>query len=307
MSQRWFKGNLHTHSTNSDGDTDPPHVASWYGAHGYDFLVLSDHNHLTVLEDADDHPGDWPLLLPGEEVTLEVSGAPVHINGIGIRERIEPVLKESVVDTLQANVDAIGAAGGLASVNHPNFKWAFDDRQLGKIRGAWAFEVFNGHPHTNNLRAGGRPGTEDIWDRLLSKGMRIFGVATDDAHFFRGEFANDRSNPGRGWIMVEADSCANGPLLAAMAAGRFYSSTGVVIGELRNTIEEIAIEIDPRNDEKYSVTFVGASARELWRSEGASARYRPSRLDEYVRAVVRSSRGAAAWTQPVFVDGRSPA
>jgi hypothetical protein len=304
MPQRWFKGNLHTHSTNSDGDTDPPHVASWYGSHGYDFLVLSDHNHLTVLEDAADHPGEWPLLLPGEEVTLEVLGTPVHINGIGIRQRVEPVRKASVVDTLQANVDAIVAAGGLASVNHPNFKWAFDDRHLSQVRGAWAFEVFNGHPHTNNLRAGGRPGTEDIWDRLLSRGMRIFGVATDDAHFFRGEFGNDRANPGRGWIMVDAGACEAGPLLAAMAAGRFYSSTGVVIGELRNDSQEIVIEIDRRDDEQYSVTFVGAHARELWRSEGASARYRPSRLDEYVRAVVRSSRGASAWTQPVFVDGK---
>ena len=42
--KRWFKGNTHTHSLWSDGDAAPEHIADWYKSHGYDFLVLSDHN-----------------------------------------------------------------------------------------------------------------------------------------------------------------------------------------------------------------------------------------------------------------------
>lgn len=42
--QRWFKGNLHTHSLWSDGDDYPEMVAAWYKDHGYHFLALSDHN-----------------------------------------------------------------------------------------------------------------------------------------------------------------------------------------------------------------------------------------------------------------------
>ena len=38
---RWFKGNTHTHTTESDGDSSPEYVARWYKEHGYDFLVLS--------------------------------------------------------------------------------------------------------------------------------------------------------------------------------------------------------------------------------------------------------------------------
>jgi hypothetical protein len=41
---RWYKGNTHTHSLWSDGDGAPEHIADWYKSHGYDFLVLSDHN-----------------------------------------------------------------------------------------------------------------------------------------------------------------------------------------------------------------------------------------------------------------------
>ena len=44
---RWYKGNTHTHTTESDGDSPPEYVARWYRDHGYDFLVLSDHNVFT--------------------------------------------------------------------------------------------------------------------------------------------------------------------------------------------------------------------------------------------------------------------
>ena len=62
----WFKGNIHTHTTKSDGDADPEVVVKWFMEHGYDFLVLSDHNHRTIL----DHEVEGgPLMVPGEEVS----------------------------------------------------------------------------------------------------------------------------------------------------------------------------------------------------------------------------------------------
>ena len=44
---RWLKGNTHTHTTVSDGDTPPADVARWYKSREYAFLVLSDHNVFT--------------------------------------------------------------------------------------------------------------------------------------------------------------------------------------------------------------------------------------------------------------------
>ncbi len=42
--QRWFKGDLHTHSLWSDGDDYPEMIADWYKREGYHFLAMSDHN-----------------------------------------------------------------------------------------------------------------------------------------------------------------------------------------------------------------------------------------------------------------------
>ncbi len=45
--ERWWKGNLHTHSLWSDGDDYPEMIAAWYKQQGYHFLALSDHNVLS--------------------------------------------------------------------------------------------------------------------------------------------------------------------------------------------------------------------------------------------------------------------
>jgi hypothetical protein len=44
---QWYRGNTHTHTWWSDGDSAPEMVVKWYKDHGYHFLVLSDHNALS--------------------------------------------------------------------------------------------------------------------------------------------------------------------------------------------------------------------------------------------------------------------
>ncbi|MUP44324.1 histidinol-phosphatase [Gramella sp. BOM4] len=41
---KWYKGNLHTHSYWSDGDEFPEMIMKWYKNKGYDFVAVSDHN-----------------------------------------------------------------------------------------------------------------------------------------------------------------------------------------------------------------------------------------------------------------------
>lgn len=67
--KEWFKGNLHTHTNKSDGDESPEKVCEWFENHDYDFLVLSDHNHLTLLDYQNTGKSNL-LMIPGEEVTV---------------------------------------------------------------------------------------------------------------------------------------------------------------------------------------------------------------------------------------------
>lgn len=296
----WFKGNLHTHTTESDGDTAPDHVAEWYHEHGYQFLVLSDHNHLTILDSPPEEKARWPLLIPGEEVTALFEERPIHIGAIGIDHLVEPQTGESVVDTIQQNVDSIKRVSGLAAINHPNYKWAFDHREIAEVQGAWAMEVFNGHHAVNSFGGGGRRSTEAMWDWLLSRGMHIYGIATDDAHHFQREFGPRRSNPGRGWVMVDAQDLRAESLLESMSRGEFYCSTGVALGELHMGSREVVVEIQQESDFAYTTVFVGQNGRRLGEEHGLSARYTLGGGESYVRAEVHASNGERAWTQPLF-------
>ena len=69
--QRWYKGNTHTHTLNSDGDSTPDEVVRWYREHGYQFLVLTDHNYLTSVDGLNALHGaaEKFLVVRGEEVT----------------------------------------------------------------------------------------------------------------------------------------------------------------------------------------------------------------------------------------------
>ena len=169
-------------------------------------------------------------------------------------------------------------------------------------------EVFNGHPEAHNDGGGGKPSTAGIWDRLLSKGRRVWGIAVDDSHHYTGEFGPNRSNPGRGWVLVKADSLSQQALLDGMSNGDFYSSTGVTIGDMVSNPREIKIDIDPETSAgdgiqaRYITIFTGANGRLLHESTSNSPYYAPTRLDGYVRATIYSSRGTRAWTQPVFLD-----
>ena len=47
---RWYNGNTRTHTINNSGDSTPDEVVTWYRTHGYQFLVLTDHNFLTNID-----------------------------------------------------------------------------------------------------------------------------------------------------------------------------------------------------------------------------------------------------------------
>lgn len=297
----WFKGNTHTHTTESDGDSAPEFVAMWYKDHGYDFLVLSDHNTFTDPADLAHLSDGGFLLVPGEELTSSFGDRSVHVNGLNLRELVEPRDGSTLVETIQANVDAVRENQGVPHINHPNFRWSIGPGALADAEGYRLLEIFNGHPSVHNLGGGGWPGMEEVWDILLTRGKRIYGIAVDDAHHFQGEFSPDRVNPGRGWVVVRAPELSAASLMEALEEGRFYASTGVELEEVSASGTRLEIRVRPRGDFRYTTTFLGEGGRVLGTVHGAEAVFELSSPEAYVRARVEDSGGAMAWVQPVFV------
>jgi hypothetical protein len=300
---RWYKGNTHTHTLESDGDSSPEDVTRWYKDHGYQFLVLSDHNVLTkidVLSRQFAAPEQF-LLVPGEEVTDEFAKKPLHINGLNVDRLVEPRHGTSIGDTLQRNVDAIRDAHGVPHVNHPNFVWAIGADHLAALERYRLLEIFNGHPQVNNLGGGDAPGMEAVWDRLLRAGKRVYGIAVDDAHYFKRPWDALAPKPGQGWVYVHAPRLEPAALMAALEAGDFYASTGVELADYQADAAAITVRVRRAGDARYRLTLIDATGP-VETVEGESARFGLNGRRGYARVVVADSNGLRAWTQPRFLN-----
>ncbi len=303
----WYKGNTHTHTINNGGDSTADEVVRWYRTHGYQFLVLTDHNFLTRVDGLNAVHGaeEKFLVVQGEEVTSSAQNKPVHVNGLDVQRLVEAYNGETIGETLQRNIDNIRAASGVPHINHPNFGWAMTGEDLQTARNYKLFEIHNGHPTVNNEGGGGVPGLEEVWDRILTNGSIVYGMATDDAHTFKDPGNPLVSGPGRGWVMVRAPRLEAGALMSALERGDFYASTGVVLDEVNATAEGLGIKVHPEGVSKYRIQFIGRGGRVLSEVGEASASYTYAGDEGYVRAKIIESNGRVAWVQPVSVPRAS--
>lgn len=319
---RWYRGNTHTHTLNSDGDTPAAEVVRWYRTHGYHFLFVTDHEYITEVAPLNQlyaAPIRF-LTISGQEVTQRTADAAhpdgvrqAHVNALGITEVIRPlgernIANQSIASTYSRNIREIRRQNGIAQVNHPNFRWSVKLEEMAGLQDSTLLEIWNGHSDVNNLGGADSSGSaypshEAVWDSLLTRGKTIWGVADDDSHHFKPEDADnpDLTRPGRGWIMVRADTLTRDAIVNAIRRGDFYSTTGITLTKYTATRAAIELEIAPRADSRYRIEFVGRGGRVLHTATGLRARYAPKADDGYVRVRLSDSNGRHAWTQPVIL------
>ena len=304
----WFKGQLHTHTLNSDGDSTPDDVVRWYREHGYNFVAITDHNYLTSVDGLNAVHGadDRFLVVKGEEVTDRFGDKPIHVNGLDPAGFVKPPGGGSVVTMVQNMIDAIRSARGVPSINHPNYGWAMSADDLAQLERTRLFEVFNGHPLVNNLGGGGVPGLEETWDRILSSGKLLYGIAVDDAHYFKRPEDKTAPRPGFGWVYVRAARLEPRAIVNALERGDFYSSTGVELASIEASAQSLTVAVRPERQSKYRIQFIGRQGTLLDESTSSNATYTFTGDEGYVRAKVLDSNGKAAWVQPVPVGASAP-
>jgi hypothetical protein len=262
----WWRGNTHTHSNLSDGNSSPAAVAAQYLSLGYDFLVLTDHNKLS---DFAQYSSPGFLCINGEEIT---STSSMHVNGLGVTSLVP-------TGTYQAMVDGVNAQGVPATFNHPTWssKGAND---IYPVAGLKFMEIYNGLVDDQD---------EPIWDTVLSMGKQIYGVCSDDCHTLA-------SQSGKAWIVVRAPSLTQSDIFGAMNAGDFYASTGVVLNDYVAAADHITVDSQDGN----LIEFVGFQGAVLASVAGPYAEYQFTDSDPFVRARITNAAGKHAWTQPVF-------
>ncbi len=295
---RWWRGNLHTHSTLSDGRRSPEEVCRFYETQGYDFLSLTDH----FLEQY-----DWPLAdtrpfrsqtfttIIGAEIhpaqdRMEL-GAPWHIVAVGLPLDFAPSpLEETGPQLARRALDT----GAYVVAAHPQWH-TMTDRDLEALGPIHALEIFNASCADDNDTAE----SAYMLDLALGRGQRLTACATDDAHFVLG--TRDRA---AGWVMVKSETLEPDALIAALKAGHYYSSSGPEIHALDVVPGRcLSLRCSPAN----RVFLLGGPAKYTMLGEQGitEAEFDLSDWNQpYARVLVRDDAGRKAWTNPIwFEDG----
>ena len=296
------KGNLHTHSIESDGDASPEDVYRFYRDHGYQFVAITDHNHLV-----DPKTYAWLerprfKIVPGEEITMQAEGKEVHVNALCLSTKIPGGAFDTKKAALEHAIYGAAAQGAIALINHPNFGAALD---LGDLldggRHATLLEIWSGHPYVYSAGDGDRPSHETLWEASLSRGVPFVGVAVDDMHALHAPSRSEKSAaPLRGWIETYAVPGAPvelATLCEHIRRGELYASNGPSIERIR--VAGRSFEIWP-TDASAEITFLGTGGRVLEHrhaDETGRVSYELDESEPWVRARVETPDGKHAWTQ----------
>jgi hypothetical protein len=296
----FLKGNVHTHTNQSDGDSAPEDVIEWYQAHGYAFLAITDHNRLTEAERYPSLQNGSFRLINGEEVSMYSGGRQVHVNALCTKTKIGGGTFSSPAEALAWATTRVAAEGGVAVVNHPNFDRAVQPTDVLAAGAASGIEIVSGHPHVHSFGGDDRLSNEALWDYALTAGARVMGVGVDDLHQLRID-ADPAANAGRAWVQVFGARNEPGALCEALRQGRFYSSNGATIRRI--AVTDTTYSVWP-NEPGAKVRFFGREGHLLSElgplPDGGSATHAIAASDGYVRADVVDPDGTLAWTPAVF-------
>ncbi len=285
----WYRGNLHTHTTASDGVLTVEERCAAYRAAGYDFLVITDHRRIVdILPPAS---ADF-LPIAGSELhpTNPRTGDLYHLVAIDVHEPIDAA-------ALSANdvIEAIHRQGGLAVLAHPYWS-GLTLLDMQPLRGYFAVEVYN-----DTCRGIGKEFSESSWDELLDNVGPVLGVAVDDAH-------DSVLSCFHGWIMLKAPALAVEDIKTALRTGAFYATTGpqftdIILRETPEKTRELTIACSP-----VQTIVVKGQRNYGWRQEAADgetltgARYQIPLEMHYLRVEITDAQGKRAWSNPYMLN-----
>ena len=296
---RFFRGNLHTHSTRSDGVIDPAEVCRRYHAEGYDFISLTDHfvgeYDYPITDTTPFRTGGFTTILGAELHSGAMHNGEIwHILAVGLPADFAPSNAPGFLalpdqETGPEIATRARAAGAFVAVAHPQWSgMSLDDAR--SVDAAHAVEIYN---HGCAIGCD-RPDGFHTLDLLLSEGRNLTLCATDDAHFYEPDHFG-------GWVMVKATANEPELLLEALKAGDYYSSQGPEIRAVH--VEENEVIVESSAVGTVSVMGHGSAAIGAHGDAMTSARIPLDKFahSDWIRVSVMDRAGKRAWSNPIWL------
>ncbi len=318
----YYKGNMHCHSTLSDGNQTPEELKAWYKGHGYHFLAITDHERTYNMSRLDDEEfititsselsiKEFPAVSTGtnrrmkvchlniyakeqdNDTTLFYSTLADHYSPAEERERLAKELgdftREYGYESINHIIRTANENGFFVAYNHP--RWSLETyREYGHYEGLWGVEIYN----TACYLAGLNEYDINVVDDMLRDGKRVFASCGDDNHAER--------TCGGSFVMVNTDDFSYHGIIEGLLSGTFYSSTGPEIYEL--SVCDGTVHITCSEARQISLTTEGRRAASKHAAEQplTEAEFPLQADDGYFRIEVVDRNGNRAHTQAYFLS-----
>ena len=294
---KFFKGNLHGHSSHSDGKLSPDEVCNAYIEKGYNFISITDH----FLE-----MFNYPITLPELEIEnfTVIPGAELHtskmgngelwhILALGLNDKLKPPNQPNfLINNKSENIESLSSrlfeSGAFVSLTHPEWNGMALQDTL-KVKKVHAIEIYN---HSCAIECDRGSGVA-VLDQILNHGKEINIIATDDSHFH----INDAFG---GWVMVKSDSNSKEAILEALKKGHYYSSQGPDFKNIR--LQNGKLEVVCTPVEKIIVNGCGSASTYKYKNDMESAIFNLGLLPQkkWLRITIIDKKGNRAWTNPIY-------
>lgn len=323
-SGKFYKANLHCHSTFSDGHKTPEEIKQMYMEKGYSIVAYTDHNlmiphtelksdeflPLTSFEIDMSEPKDGRALrktchicviAPTETGTCQVGyhrtrhtsekQAPFR-SLVEVDESRPDFVREFSHERINQFTKEAQEMGYFVTYNHPTWSNENYEDYIG-YKNLDAMEICN----FASIVEGYEDYNPRVYDDLLRSGQRIYCVATDDNH-------NKYEDSFGGFTCIKADKLDYPSVFKALKDGNFYASQGPEIYDLwldeDNTVHIKCSPVD-RITFNTGIRSAGiAKAEEGKTITEASFKVEPDQ--RYFRLTVIDERGYPANTNAYFTD-----
>lgn len=283
----WVKAGFHCHTVNSDGGLTPEETVRIYRQRGFGCLGITDHRTVTPVEALSDAGFIG--------INSTENGGDPDVIGVGVSHAVPEDLP------LADRARLLAEQGGFVIAAHPTYCAALPETYL-DCPDLTALEIFNAY--CDHAYANGR--ATELWDMLLGRGRRVWGVAGDDAHL--NPRKRTYSDAGQAWVEVWRSEASRAGILSALKRGAFYSTQGPRFESITVTASSIAVVTSPvasigwRSYGKAGHVYHAAPGGALTQSE------LPPWLKPrvFVRIELADREGRRAWSNPFFLN-RDPA
>ena len=278
---KWYKGNLHMHTTCSDGHLSPEEAILIYKKNDYDFISITDHRKLSK-----EQHFEGMLLIPGAE--WDFSDPVYHILSIGT----ESDFGYSEGCSIRELIVRINESGGIAILAHPAWSLMNPDEMM-NLDGFAAAEIYNSvsaAPWNAN-----RADSSQYFDLWAAKGKIVPAVASDDSHWYTGEQT-------KSYTMVQAEALNTRSIIDAIKAGKFYASQGPRFYEISYDEDKVCVKF---SDEVKRVIVYSNSVwvdQRVYDNPNGEIVYYRAKSDKFVRIELIDGTGNRAWSSPFLLE-----